>query len=713
MFSSSGLWYFNAVFNNSDERAVVKLLDAGRANPSKVFSSRQSKMLSSALGVPPEGFAGAFDLINLDREKILLLSPSLIEASSKPILKVWSDTLGCVFDVSQPAKSILEATGAVAVSILDLAFLDDSVLRSLLTDCDETWADKKSAVEFLASRKLSQREITARVAECSRVPAQTDADIIPVTAGTIARKTSKAKRAARKTSGSSKRTKSAVDNDVQVALPAEILPFPWCAAPFSAAQDADQASWVELVQPQDLFHGLILVELTSGPGITSVAQVCEGQVWLPSRSAPTFSLPDTACWVLSQYGLDMLGDQLVADDWPAFFQPAPRAKASSGFAIQRPPRVPADIPTTPSGTNSSSSFSPSHSAVSLAESLFERLRTEPPAVDRRQADRLCAIAGFVNITRGVHVQQVESLFSKNMDPKGYNVHPAVLHALGDTLEKLPAFQTLESSLQFLNFQFVSTAHVSAKAGLQLQSFLADTIRTPLQLVQAMSNLEECSDWLHNFPGVTVQRRFIADGWVATKEAIMYDKHKTGLALMPIDFQLSVVDKQLLELSRAVNSNAATSDDWGRGQLHKAAGRALALPANLNQDQIFFLAKQMSHIPKKFHPPKSDAKSAPPPSTPSKVREPAREKRTKQKPAAKEPATPTTLSTATRATGRSVCHRHFLFHLKAFPTACTKGQNCEFSHDFSSLNRAEGLSILESIKNISTATKATATSNLPA
>ena len=194
------------------------------------------------------------------------------------------------------------------------------------------------------------------------------------------------------------------------------------------------------------------------------------------------------------------------------------------------------------------------------------------------------------------------------------MHASIGHALGEVLEKLPAFQTLDLSLQFLNFQFASESQVSAKTGLQVQSFLADAIKTPLHLVQAMNNVVEASDCLHNAPNVPVQRHFIADGWACTKEALMFDKQKTGLLLMPVEFQLMIVNRQLMATSRVINSNVAASEEWDRGQLYKAIATALALPESLNKDQIFFLAKQCAQGPKKI----TAAKDAVNPSSPAPV-----------------------------------------------------------------------------------------------
>ena len=667
-------------------------------------------MLSTALGVPQEFLKDSFSLINLGKDEIAVLSVESIQSCSRPVLKKFCDTLACEFNVEEPAKRILEVIGAVTISQLDLAFVDESVLRSFLQEHNEVWVNRRAAVQFLSGMNLLQRDVVTRVAEQSAGYGQPD--LIPDSAVLNTPKPSKKKSRVPQVAEkeSSKRSKR-VDFDLaSPATPAELLQFPWVTAPVSAAVDAGQSTWVELVQPQHLSHGLVVAELMEGIGIHAVAQVCEGHLWLPRETNPTFSLPEYECWVLSQQGLDALGDQLVADDWPAYFQPAPRTKSVGGFVIQRPHGDKVSLPSASAGTHMSPPFSP----VSLADSFFERLRAESQPPDRRQADRLCAMAGFVNLTRGDHVAQRELLLSKNFDPKSYNVHASIGHALGDVLEKLPAFQTLDLSLQFLNFQFVSESQVSSKSGLHVQAFLADTIKTTLQLVQAMNNVEEASECLHNAPNVPAQRRFIADGWTSTKEALMFDKQKTGLLLMPVEFQLTIVNRQLMEASRVINSNVAANEEWDRGKLYEAVATALVLPVSLSNDQMFFLANLCAQAPKKVPVVKDNVNSSSP--APADHAKPKghdkHKKRERPKgPAKPVPATPLVRNDTPGAGKRRVCHKQFLFHFKA-AKACDRGASCTFSHDIASLSRAEGMAILDSL-TCAVTIKDVVLANLPA
>ena len=258
-----------------------------------------------------------------------------------------------------------------------------------MVEHEEVWENRRAAVKFLSNIGLLQRDVVVRVAELSSGFGQTD----PLPVGTAVdtpkplKKLSALKAASK---SSSKRTKKVgFECAPLVHQLAETSQFPWVTAPFSTAIDAGQASWLELVKPQHLVHGLIVAELVDGIGISTVAQVCEGSIWLPKETGPTYSLPDCDCWVLSQRGLDALGDQLVADDWPAYFQPAPRVKPSGGFAIQRPSRDQGIRPSAPAGTCLSPHYSPPVlSAVSLTDSFLERLRAESQPVDRRLADRL-------------------------------------------------------------------------------------------------------------------------------------------------------------------------------------------------------------------------------------------------------------------------------------------------------------------------------------
>ena len=407
MFSSAGDWFFDSVLSATEQRLVEKLLASGCEDPSKKFTSRQASSLATALGVPKEFLKDSFSLINLGKEEIAVLSVESIQSCSRSVLKKFCDTLGCEFIVEEPAKRILEVIGAVAISQLDLAFVDEAVLRSFLQDHNEAWASRRAAVQFLSGLNLLQRDVVVRVAEQSAGYGQPDTNPDPVASNTpkTSKKKSRVHLAAEKAPCPSKRSRGVAFDLTSSDTTAELLQFPWVTAPVSAAVDAGQAAWVELVQPQHLSHGLVVAELVEGFGIHSVAQVCEGHLWLPKETSPTFFLPEYDCWVLSQRGLDALGPQLVAEDWPAYFQPAPKTKSLGGFVIQRPCGDNASPPAAAAGMHMSPFSPPSAlSAVSLADSFLERLRAEPQLPDRRQTDRLCAMAGFVNLRRGVQIR---------------------------------------------------------------------------------------------------------------------------------------------------------------------------------------------------------------------------------------------------------------------------------------------------------------------